>query len=392
MLKHFVFSSESVGEGHPDKVADYISDSVLDACFAQDPSSRVACETLVKSNCVFLAGEITTKAVFNYHEVVKSAIRDIGYVNDDDVFHADKVFLMNALTTQSPDIAQGVDAVATEGKDTSEQGAGDQGIMFGYACNETPELMPAPVMFAHRILRLLADIRKAGKQAPWLRPDCKSQVAVRYEDGKMVAVENVVISTQHTEAVSHAEIRRFCIEEVIRKVIPAHLLSPETQYFINPTGKFVVGGPQGDAGLTGRKIIVDTYGGWGRHGGGAFSGKDPSKVDRSAAYMCRWVAKNIVAAGLADIVEIQIAYAIGYPDPLSIAIDTFGTGKCPDELIADAVSNTFSFKPAAIIKQLDLLRPIYRQSTHYGHFGKSDLPWECTKKAEILKQYVASRR
>jgi len=392
MLKKFIFSSESVGEGHPDKVADYISDSVLDACLSQDPFSRVACETLVKSNCVFLAGEITTAAKFNYEEVVKEAIRDIGYTNDDDVFHADKVFLINALTSQSPDIAQGVDARAAEGKATQEQGAGDQGIMFGYASNETPELMPAPVMFAHRILRRLADIRKNTKLAPWLRPDCKAQVAVRYDDAKMVAVENVVISTQHTEDVSHAEIVRFCKEEVIKKIIPADLIDENTEYFINPTGKFVVGGPQGDAGLTGRKIIVDTYGGWGRHGGGAFSGKDPSKVDRSAAYMCRWVAKNIVAAGLADIAEIQIAYAIGYPEPLSIAIDTFETGKVSEELIAQAVDHCFSFKPAAIIKQLDLLRPIYRSTTHYGHFGKTDLPWENTNKAEELKAFVASKK
>jgi S-adenosylmethionine synthetase len=391
MLKHFVFSSESVGEGHPDKVADYISDSVLDACLEQDPLSRVACETLVKSNCVFLAGEITTKAVFNYAHVVKDAIREIGYINDDDVFHADKVFLMNALTTQSPDIAQGVDAIGTEGKATAEQGAGDQGIMFGYASNETPELMPAPVIFAHRILRKLAEIRKEGKLAPWLRPDCKSQVAVRYDEGKMVSIENVVISTQHAEYVTHAEITRFLKEEVIFKVLPAELLKPDTQYYINPTGKFVVGGPQGDSGLTGRKIIVDTYGGWGRHGGGAFSGKDPSKVDRSAAYMCRWVAKNIVAAKLAEIVEIQIAYAIGYPDPLSIAIDTFGTGKCSEELIAEAVAKTFSFKPAEIIRELDLLRPIYRQTTNYGHFGKADLPWESTAKAQALADYVAQR-
>ena len=392
MLKKFIFSSESVGEGHPDKVADYISDSVLDACLTQDRTSRVACETLVKSNCVFLAGEITTAAKFNYEEVVKEAIRDIGYVNDDDVFHADKVFLVNALTSQSPDIAQGVDARAAEGKATEEQGAGDQGIMFGYASNETPELMPAPVMFAHRILRKLAEIRKNTDMAPWLRPDCKAQVAVRYDDSKMVSVENVVISTQHTEDVNHEEIVRFCKEEVIQKIIPAELLDENTEYFINPTGKFVVGGPQGDAGLTGRKIIVDTYGGWGRHGGGAFSGKDPSKVDRSAAYMCRWVAKNIVAAGLADIVEIQIAYAIGYPEPLSIAIDTFETGKVSEELIAEAVDHCFSFKPADIVKQLDLLRPIYRETTHYGHFGKEGLPWESTAKIEELKDFIASKQ
>lgn len=392
MQDKFIFSSESVGEGHPDKVADYISDSVLDACLEQDAASRVACESLVKSNCVFLAGEITTKAKFNYEEVVKQAIREIGYVNDDDVFHADKVFLVNALTSQSPDIAQGVDAKGAEGKATEEQGAGDQGIMFGYASNETPELMPAPVMFAHRILRKLAEIRKTTDQAPWLRPDCKSQVAVRYEGGKMVSVENVVISTQHTDDVTHQEIFDFCKNEVIAKVIPSELITEETEYFINPTGKFVVGGPQGDAGLTGRKIIVDTYGGWGRHGGGAFSGKDPSKVDRSAAYMSRWVAKNVVAAGLADIVEIQVAYAIGYPEPLSIAVDTFGSGKVSDELIVEAIRNTFSFKPAAIVSELDLLRPIYKGTTHYGHFGKSELPWEQTNKVEELKAFVASKQ
>jgi S-adenosylmethionine synthetase len=298
MANSFVFSSESVGEGHPDKVADLISDSVLDACLAQDRTSRVACETMVKSNMVILAGEITTKAKLNYEAIVRAAIRDIGYVNKDDVFHADSVFINNYLTAQSPDIAQGVDAKKAKGKKTAEQGAGDQGLMFGYACTETPELMPTPVMFAHRLGRKLTQIRKSGK-VDWLRPDAKSQVSVRYENDKPVAVENVVISTQHTADVSHREIESYLIENVIKKVIPARMLTKKTQFLINPTGRFVIGGPQGDSGLTGRKIIVDTYGGWGRHGGGAFSGKDPSKVDRSAAYMCRWVAKNIVAAGLA---------------------------------------------------------------------------------------------
>ncbi|HOR25482.1 MAG: S-adenosylmethionine synthase [Verrucomicrobia bacterium ADurb.Bin122] len=387
MAKSFVFSSESVGEGHPDKVADLISDSVLDACLAQDPNSRVACETMVKSNMVILAGEITTKAKINYEQVVRDAIRDVGYVNSDDVFHADQVFINNYLTRQSPDIAQGVDERAAEGKDTAEQGAGDQGLMFGYACNETPEMMPTAIMFAHRLGRELTKVRKAGVVS-WLRPDAKSQVSIRYENDKPVKVENVVISTQHTPEVSHAAIRDFLIEHVIRRVIPANMIDEKTQFLINPTGRFVVGGPQGDSGLTGRKIIVDTYGGWGRHGGGAFSGKDPSKVDRSAAYMCRWVAKNIVAAGLADICELQVAYAIGYPEPVSIWVDAMGTAKVSEEKISEAVRKVFSFKPANIVKQLDLLRPIYRQTTNYGHFGKADLPWEQLNKVEALRAAV----
>ena len=389
MSKSFIFSSESVGEGHPDKVSDSISDSILDACLEQDPQSRVACETLVKSNCVTIAGEITTDAKFDYEKVVREAIRKIGYINDDDIFHADQVFITNQLTAQSRDIGQGVDAAAADGKDTAEQGAGDQGIMFGYACNETEELMPAPVMFAHRILRKMAEVRHAGVEAKWLRPDCKSQVALKYESGQMTGIENVVVSTQHAADVDNDTIRNFVTEEVIKPALPAELLSPDTQYLINPTGRFVVGGPQGDSGLTGRKIIVDTYGGWGRHGGGAFSGKDPSKVDRSAAYMCRWVAKNIVAAQLADRVEIQLAYAIGYPDPTSITIDCFGTEKVPEDKIQDAVKEVFNFKPANIVSQLDLLRPIYRETTHYGHFGKANLPWEQTSKTEALQSAVA---
>ena len=389
MSKSFIFSSESVGEGHPDKVSDSISDSILDACLEQDPQSRVACETLVKSNCVTIAGEITTDAKFDYEKVVREAIRKIGYINDDDIFHADQVFITNQLTAQSRDIGQGVDAAAADGKDTAEQGAGDQGIMFGYACNETEELMPAPVMFAHRILRKMAEVRHAGVEAKWLRPDCKSQVALKYESGQMTGIENVVVSTQHAADVDNDTIRNFVTEEVIKPALPAELLSPDTQYLINPTGRFVVGGPQGDSGLTGRKIIVDTYGGWGRHGGGAFSGKDPSKVDRSAAYMCRWVAKNIVAAQLADRVEIQLAYAIGYPDPTSITIDCFGTEKAPEDKIQDAVKEVFNFKPANIVSQLDLLRPIYRETTHYGHFGKANLPWEQTSKTEALQSAVA---
>ena len=384
MANKFVFSSESVGEGHPDKVADLISDSVLDACLAQDRFSRVACETMVKSNMVILAGEITTKATLNYEAIVRAAIRDIGYVNSDDVFHADTVFINNYLTAQSADIAQGVDAKKAAGKKTAEQGAGDQGIMFGYSCNETPELMPTPIMFAHRLGRVLTKIRKSGK-VDWLRPDAKSQVSIRYVDNKPVEVVNVVISTQHTADVAHRTIEKYLIENVIKRVIPARLLTKRTEYLINPTGRFVIGGPQGDSGLTGRKIIVDSYGGWGRHGGGAFSGKDPSKVDRSAAYMGRWVAKNIVAAGLATHCEVQFAYAIGHPRPVSLRVDTFGTGVVSDEKITRAVGNVFGFKPAEIVAQLNLLRPIYRQTTNYGHFGKTGMPWETTNKVAALK-------
>ncbi|HEX3728918.1 MAG TPA: methionine adenosyltransferase [Opitutaceae bacterium] len=384
MANSFVFSSESVGEGHPDKVADLISDSVLDACLAQDRHSRVACETLVKSNQVVVAGEITTRAKLNYEQIVRAAVREIGYVNDDDVFHADKLFVTNLLTRQSPDISQGVDARKVKGKKTAEQGAGDQGLMFGYACRDTRELMPAPVMFAHRLGRGLTAIRKSGK-VPWLRPDAKSQVSVRYVDGKPVEIVNVVISTQHTADVAHATIERFLINHLVKQVLPSRLLNARTEYLINPTGRFVVGGPEGDSGLTGRKIIVDSYGGWGRHGGGAFSGKDPSKVDRSAAYMGRWVAKNIVAAGLADRVELQVAYAIGHPKPVSVHIDTQGTAKISEAKIIRAVNRVFSFKPAEIVGQLNLLRPIYRQTTNYGHFGKAGLPWEQTNRAAALR-------
>ncbi|MBX3731139.1 MAG: methionine adenosyltransferase [Verrucomicrobiae bacterium] len=393
MSKRFIFSSESVGEGHPDKVADTISDAVLDACLAQDRHSRVACETYVKSNMVVIGGEITTKAKLDYVQIAREAIRGIGYVHDDDVFHADRVFVNLLITQQSPDIAQGVDARAAKGKKKAEQGAGDQGLMFGYACDETDELMPSPIMFAHRLGRKLTAIRKAGKRAPWLRPDAKSQVSVIYEDGQPVGISNVVISTQHAAGIEHAVIEEFCIEEVIKKVLPGHLLTKDTLFLINPTGNFVVGGPQGDTGLTGRKIIVDTYGGWGRHGGGAFSGKDPSKVDRSATYMGRYVAKNIIAAGLARHAEIQFAYAIGYPDPVSVYVNTFGTARegLTDEAITRAVQKVFSFKPADIVRQLNLLRPIYSRTTNYGHFGKddADLPWEQTNKAAALKRAVA---
>lgn len=388
MSRSYIFSSESVGEGHPDKVADTISDAVLDACLAQDKSSRVACETYVKSNIAIVGGEITTKAKLDYVQITRDAVREIGYVNDDDVFHADKIFVQNILTAQSPDIAQGVDAKKAKGKKHAEQGAGDQGIMFGYASNETPELMPAPIMYAHRLGRKLTEIRKAGKAAKWLRPDAKSQVSVEYVDGKPTRITNVVISTQHAADAEHAEIEKFCIEKVIKAVLPKSMLTKDTEYLINPTGKFVVGGPQGDTGLTGRKIIVDTYGGMGRHGGGAFSGKDPTKVDRSAAYMGRWVAKNVVAAGLAAKCEVQFAYAIGHPQPVSVHIDTFGTGLVADDSILAAVLKTFSFKPADIVKQLNLLRPIYSKTTNYGHFGKddADLTWETTDKAAALKK------
>jgi S-adenosylmethionine synthetase len=389
MTSDYIFSSESVGEGHPDKVCDTISDAVLDACLAQDKRSRVACETLVKSNIVVLAGEITTDAKLNFETIVREAIRGIGYVNDDDVFHADKVFITKAITQQSQDIAQGVDATKAKGKKTAEQGAGDQGLMFGFACTDTPELMPAPVMFAHRLGRELTKIRKSGR-VDWLRPDAKSQVSVRYVDGKPREITAVVVSTQHAAGITHSALEKFIIEQLIKKVLPAKLLTKKTEFLVNPTGNFVIGGPQGDAGLTGRKIIVDTYGGMGRHGGGAFSGKDPSKVDRSAAYMGRWVAKNIVAAGLSDRAEIQFAYAIGYPKPVSVTIDTFGTSKISEKQLERAVLDTFSFKPADIVKQLNLLRPIYGKTTNYGHFGhKSGLlwaPWEDTSKAKELRR------
>jgi S-adenosylmethionine synthetase len=389
MSNSYIFSSESVGEGHPDKVCDAISDAILDACLKIDPKSRVACETLAKSNIVAVGGELTTHADLDLDKVVRSVIRRIGYTNDDDVFHADRIFIVNAITGQSPDIAQGVDAKKAKGKETAEQGAGDQGLMFGYACRETKELMPAPIMYAHQLGRNLRKIRLAGK-VNWLRPDCKTQVSVKYVDGKPTKITAVVVSTQHSADVDHGTIKKFIIENLIKKTLPANMLDSKTEYHINPTGRFVIGGPQGDAGLTGRKIIVDTYGGRGRHGGGAFSGKDPSKVDRSAAYMGRYVAKNIVAAGLADEAEIQFAYAIGYPKPVSVYINTFGTNKVSDKRIEQAVAETFSFKPADIIKQLNLLRPIYSYSNQYGHFGRTEnldmIPWEKTDKAAILRK------
>ncbi len=387
MSRSYIFSSESVGEGHPDKVCDTISDAILDACLSADPLSRVACETFVKSNVVVVGGEITTSAKFDYNDVIRQAIRGIGYTNDDDVFHADKVFINNYLTRQSPDIAQGVDKRKASGKKTAEQGAGDQGLMFGFACDETPELMPAPIMFAHRLGRELTNIRKSGK-VKWLRPDAKTQVSVEYVNGKPTRIVNVVVSTQHAASAEKAEIEKFITEKLILKVLPKKMLSRETEILVNPTGRFVIGGPEGDSGLTGRKIIVDTYGGMGRHGGGAFSGKDPSKVDRSAAYMGRYVAKNVVAAGLASKCEVQFAYAIGHPVPVSVHVDTFGTCSTDEDKIIAAINKVFSFKPADIVSQLNLLRPIYSKSTNYGHFGKNDpdITWELTDKVDALKK------
>lgn len=392
MARRYIFSSESVTEGHPDKVCDTISDRILDACLAQDPYSRVACETLAKGNLVVVAGEITTNARFDYIDEVRSAIREIGYVHEDSSFQADTCLVVQALSRQSRDIAQGVDAAAAEGKDTAEQGAGDQGLMFGFAVRETPELMPAPIQLSHQLGRELTRLRKSG-ELPWLRPDAKTQVSIEYDGFRPVRVDAVVVSTQHAAEVKHKEIRETIIERVIKRVVPAEWIDSRTRYLINPTGRFVTGGPEGDAGLTGRKIIVDTYGGMGRHGGGAFSGKDPTKVDRSAAYLGRYVAKNVVAAGLADRCEVQFAYAIGYPDPVSISVNTFGTSTVDEVKIEDAVREVFNFKPAAIIDQLRLLRPIYSKTTNYGHFGREDdldsLTWERTDKAKALKQILS---
>ncbi len=393
MSRSLIFSSESVTEGHPDKVCDTISDVILDACLEQDLNSRVACETFVKDNVVGLAGEITTHADFDSRSLVEGAIREIGYTDPACKFNADSFFFMNLIGKQSPDIAQGVDAEAAENKETAEQGAGDQGIMFGYACNETPELMPAPISLSHKLGRELTTLRKSG-QCQWLRPDSKTQVSMEYVDGKPTRVTAVVVSTMHSADIDTPEIREILKTDLVERVIPANLITEDTEFHINPTGLFVIGGPEGDAGLTGRKIIVDTYGGMGRHGGGAFSGKDPSKVDRSAAYMCRWVAKNIVAAGLADRAEIQVAYAIGYPEPVSVNVNTFGTSQVSEEQIEKAVLEVFSFKPAEIVSALDMLRPIYKHTTNYGHFGREDnltaLTWEKTDKADALKSAVTS--
>ncbi|OGT97689.1 MAG: methionine adenosyltransferase [Geobacteraceae bacterium GWC2_48_7] len=384
MAEKFIFTSESVSEGHPDKVADQVSDAILDAILAQDPKARVACETLVTTGMAVIAGEITTHAVINYSEIARQTIREIGYTDSEMGFDADTCAVLVSIDRQSPDIAQGVN----EGDGLhKEQGAGDQGLMFGYACNETPELMPMPIQLSHQLVKVLADVRKSGKLA-FLRPDSKSQVSVEYVDGKPARVDTVVISTQHTPDVTHKQIEEGVIEEVVKKVIPAHLLDADTRYFINPTGRFVVGGPMGDCGLTGRKIIVDTYGGMGRHGGGAFSGKDPSKVDRSAAYMGRYVAKNLVAAGLCDRCEVQVAYAIGVAQPVSIMVNAFGTGKVSEERLSELVREVFDMRPRAITEQLDLLRPIYKKTAAYGHFGRElpEFTWEKTDKAAILKE------
>jgi S-adenosylmethionine synthetase len=383
-----VFTSESVTEGHPDKLADGISDAVVDAHLAGDCRSRVACETLVTTGLVVVAGEITSSAVVNYADVARRKVRDVGYTDAEIGFSDKACAVLVTVGRQSPDISQGVTAGQGLFK---EQGAGDQGMMFGYACNETRELMPAPIMFAHRLTRELAKARRSGR-VPFLRPDGKSQVSVVYEDGMPVWVDTVVVSAQHDPSVTHRQISDAIIEEVIKKAIPGKLLTRKTRYLINPTGRFVVGGPHGDSGLTGRKIIVDTYGGMGRHGGGAFSGKDPSKVDRSAAYMARYVAKNIVAAGLACRCELQLAYAIGYPNPVSVRVDTFGTATAPEEAIERAVVRVFGLKPAEIIKKLDLLRPVYEATSAYGHFGRTSqldtFTWEKTDMVEVLRDAV----
>ncbi|MDD2734409.1 MAG: methionine adenosyltransferase [Desulfuromonadaceae bacterium] len=384
MAEKFIFTSESVSEGHPDKVADQVSDSILDAILTQDRTARVACETMVTTGMVVIAGEITTNAVINYSEIARQTIKDIGYTDSEIGFDADTCAVLVSVDRQSPDISQGV----SEGEGLhKEQGAGDQGLMFGYACNETPELMPMPIQLAHQLVAKLAEVRKSGK-LDFLRPDSKSQVSVEYVDGKPSRIDTVVISTQHTPDVTHKRIEEEVIAEVIKTVIPARLLDANTRYFINPTGRFVVGGPMGDCGLTGRKIIVDTYGGMGRHGGGAFSGKDPSKVDRSAAYMGRYVAKNLVAAGLCDRCEVQVAYAIGVAQPVSIMVHTFGTGKVTEARLAELVREVFDMRPAAIIEQLDLFRPIYLKTAAYGHFGRElpEFTWEKTDKAALLKQ------
>jgi len=386
-MKNYVFSSESVTEGHPDKICDNISDAVLDAFLAGDKKSRVACETAVKTGFVLLAGEITSKATVDYPKIVRETIRDIGYTSSDMGFDAATCGIMNAVEQQSPDISQGV--TAGEGL-FKEQGAGDQGLMFGFACDETPELMPAPIMYAHKLTEQLSRVRKQGK-AKEFRPDGKSQVTVAYVDGKPSHITHVVVSTQHAESIAHKKLTEMVMELVVKKALPPKLLTKETQYYINPTGRFVVGGPCGDAGLTGRKIIVDTYGGMGRHGGGAFSGKDPSKVDRSACYYARFVAKNIVASGVASRCEVQVAYAIGVAKPMGIFVDTFGTGKVDDEALAAYVEKNFDFRPAALIKELDLLRPIYRPTAAYGHFGRKEFPWEATQRAEQVAADLLGR-
>ena len=383
-VNDYLFTSESVSEGHPDKVADQISDAILDAILGQDPAARVACETMVTTGMAVIAGEITTTAYADIPAIVRETIREIGYTSSDMGFDADSCAVLVSIDKQSPDISMGV--TAGEGM-YKEQGAGDQGLMFGYACNETPELMPMPIQLAHQLVSKLAELRKNGTLS-FLRPDSKSQVTVQYIDGKPARIDTVVISTQHTPEVTHQQIEEQVIELVVKKVIPAHLLDEKTRYFINPTGRFVIGGPMGDCGLTGRKIIVDTYGGMGRHGGGAFSGKDPSKVDRSAAYMGRYVAKNLVAAGLCDRCEVQVAYAIGVAEPVSIMVHTFGTAKVDEIRLSELVRVVFDMRPRAIIEQLDLLRPIYKKTAAYGHFGRelAEFTWEKTDRAAELRQ------
>ena len=380
-----LFTSESVTEGHPDKVCDQISDAVLDDILSQDPAARVACETCTTTGMVLLMGEVTTEGYTRMDEIARQVILDIGYNDSEMGFDGKSCSVMVAVHEQSPDISMGVTAT-----DTHEQGAGDQGMMFGYACNETPELMPMAIALSHRLTRRMAKVRKDGTY-PWMRPDGKAQVTVAYEDGKPVAVDAVVISTQHAESVSHEEIEKAMIEGVIKQEIPAELLHEGTKYFINPTGRFVVGGPMGDSGLTGRKIIVDTYGGYAPHGGGAFSGKDPSKVDRSAAYAARHIAKNLVAAGLCDQCQIAVAYAIGVARPVSLTVDTFGTGKYSDEVLSKLVDEVFDMRPAAIIDRLQLRRPIYRATAAYGHFGRTDcnFPWEQTDFVDVLREKAA---
>tara|TARA_R110000868_G_scaffold319958_3_gene580936 strand:+ start:1126 stop:2271 length:1146 start_codon:yes stop_codon:yes gene_type:complete len=374
-----LFTSESVSEGHPDKIADQISDAVLDAILTQDPKARVACETFVKTGMVLVGGEVTTSAWVDIEELTRKTVREIGYTHSDMGFDADSCAVLNAIGKQSPDINQGVDRSSPE-----EQGAGDQGLMFGYASNETDVLMPAPVTYAHRLVKRQAEVRKNGSLS-WLRPDAKSQVTFIYENNQPVGIDAVVLSTQHCDSISTADLREAVMEEIIKPVIPSKWLTAKTKFFINPTGRFVIGGPMGDCGLTGRKIIVDTYGGMARHGGGAFSGKDPSKVDRSAAYAGRYVAKNIVAAGLADKCEIQISYAIGVAEPTSINIETFGTSKISEAKLISLVRAHFDLRPYGLIKMLDLERPIYQATAAYGHFGRDEFPWEQTDKAEILK-------
>ena len=386
MSDTYLFTSESVSEGHPDKISDQISDAVLDAILEQDKSARVACETMVKTGMVIVAGEVTTSAWVDIEAIARKTVLEIGYNDSSMGFDGASCAVLNALGKQSPDIAQGVDRASEE-----EQGAGDQGLMFGYACNETDVLMPAPITFAHRLVRQQAEVRKNGT-LPWLRPDAKSQVTFVYADDKPVAIDAVVLSSQHHADVSMSDLREGVMEEIIKPVIPAEWVSKTTQYHINPTGRFEIGGPMGDCGLTGRKIIVDTYGGSARHGGGAFSGKDPSKVDRSAAYASRYVAKNIVAAGLADRCEIQVSYAIGVAEPTSISVQTFGTGKISEDRLTDVIRENFDLRPYGILKMLDLIQPIYRQTAAYGHFGREDidLSWERTDKAEALRGAAAA--